>query len=42
LVLAASLPGGLVLVLEWLPRRQASRPAARKRAGFRPEGAADA
>lgn len=28
IVLAASLPGGLVLLLEWLPQRRSSRPAA--------------
>jgi glycosyltransferase 2 family protein len=28
MVLAASLPGGLVLLLEWLPRRRGSRPEA--------------
>ncbi len=42
MVLAASLPGALVLVVGWLPRRRASRPRARKRVIFRPEGAADA
>jgi glycosyltransferase 2 family protein len=42
LVLAASLPGGLVLVAGWLPRRRASRARARTRVGFRPEEAADA
>ncbi len=42
MVLAASLPGGLVLVVGWLPRRRASRPRARRRVIFRPEGAADA
>jgi uncharacterized membrane protein YbhN (UPF0104 family) len=41
MVLAASLPGGLVLVVEWLSRRRASRPGARRRVVFRPEGAAD-
>jgi glycosyltransferase 2 family protein len=41
MVLAASLPGGLVLVVEWLPRR-ASRLRLRRRVSFRPEGAADA
>jgi glycosyltransferase 2 family protein len=39
MVLAASLPGALVLVVGWLPRRRASR---RRRVSFRPEGAADA
>jgi glycosyltransferase 2 family protein len=42
LVLAASLPGALVLVLGGLPRRRASRASARTRVGFRPEEAADA
>jgi uncharacterized membrane protein YbhN (UPF0104 family) len=42
MVLAASLPGGLVLVAEWLPGRRAWMPRARARARFRPEGAADA
>lgn len=39
MVLAASLPGGLVLVVAWLPRWRASR---RRRVSFRPEGATDA
>ena len=39
MVFAASLPGGLVLVAGWLPRRGTSR---RGRNVFRPEGAADA
>jgi glycosyltransferase 2 family protein len=38
LVLAASLPGGVVLLAGWLPRRR----LAWSRAAFRPEGAADA
>ena len=42
MVLAASLPGGLVLAAGWLPRRRASRSQARRRASFRPDGAADA
>jgi uncharacterized membrane protein YbhN (UPF0104 family) len=42
MVLAASLPGGLVLVVGWLPRRRASRLRARRRVIFRPKGAADA
>jgi uncharacterized membrane protein YbhN (UPF0104 family) len=42
MVLAASLPGGLVLVVEWLLRRRASRPTSRRRISFRSEGAADA
>lgn len=41
LVLAASLPGALVLVVERLPRRRVSRPGQR-RSVFRPEGATDA
>lgn len=41
LVLAASLPGALVLVVERLPRRTRSRPGERGSV-FRPEGAADA
>ena len=41
LVLAASLPGALVLVAERIPRRRVSRPMWR-RPFFRPEGAADA
>jgi uncharacterized membrane protein YbhN (UPF0104 family) len=35
MVLAASLPGGLVLVAGWLPRRQASRPGAADRVSAR-------
>ncbi len=42
MVLAASLPGGLVLVVGWLPRRRASRLRARRRVILRPKGAADA
>jgi uncharacterized membrane protein YbhN (UPF0104 family) len=42
MVLAASLPGGLVLVAGWLHRRRVSRPRARRRVSFRPGGAADA
>ena len=42
LVLAASLPGALVLVAGWLPRRRASWHRSLRRANFRPEGAADA
>jgi glycosyltransferase 2 family protein len=42
MVLAASLPGGLVLVVGWLPRRRAARARARSRVILRPEGAADA
>jgi uncharacterized membrane protein YbhN (UPF0104 family) len=42
LVLAASLPGALVLVVEWLPRRPFSRIGWRRRVLFRSHGAADA
>ena len=42
LVLAASLPGAVVLVVEWLPRRRASRARSRGLIVFPPEGAADA
>jgi uncharacterized membrane protein YbhN (UPF0104 family) len=42
MVLAASLPGALVLVVGWLRRRRASRPRTRRRVTLRPEGAADA
>jgi uncharacterized membrane protein YbhN (UPF0104 family) len=42
MVLAASLPGGLVLVVGWLLRRRASRPRPHGRVIFRPKGAADA
>jgi len=42
MVLTASLPGGLVLVVGWLPRRRASRRRARRRVMFQPKGAADA
>lgn len=43
MVLAASLPGGLVLVAEWLlPGRRTPAPRALGRVGFGPEGAADA
>jgi uncharacterized membrane protein YbhN (UPF0104 family) len=41
LVLAASLPGAIVLVVEWLPRRRASR-AGSHRLVFPPGGATDA
>ncbi|HYX86791.1 MAG TPA: lysylphosphatidylglycerol synthase transmembrane domain-containing protein [Gaiellales bacterium] len=41
LVLAASLPGALVLVAERLPRRRSSTPR-RHRSVYRPEGATDA
>jgi hypothetical protein len=42
LVLAASLPGAMVLVVGWLPRRRASRTRSRRRVVFGPERAADA
>jgi uncharacterized membrane protein YbhN (UPF0104 family) len=42
LVLAASLPGAIVLIVGWLPRRRVSRTRSRRRVVFRPEGAADA
>jgi hypothetical protein len=42
LVLAASLPGAIVLLVGWLPRRRESRTRSRGRVVFGPEGAADA
>jgi uncharacterized membrane protein YbhN (UPF0104 family) len=42
LVLAASLPGAVVLVVGWLPRRRGSRTRPRSRVVFQPEGTADA
>jgi uncharacterized membrane protein YbhN (UPF0104 family) len=42
LVLAASLPGALVLVWGWLPGRSVSRTRSLRRVSFPPEGAADA
>jgi glycosyltransferase 2 family protein len=42
LVLAASLPGAIVLVMGWLPRPRESRARSRGRVVFGPEGAADA
>lgn len=42
MVLAASLPGAVVLVAGWLSRRRVSRPRARGRVVVRPDGAADA
>jgi glycosyltransferase 2 family protein len=42
LVLAASLPGAIVLLVGWLPRRGASRTRSPERIVLRPEGAADA
>jgi uncharacterized membrane protein YbhN (UPF0104 family) len=42
LVIAASLPGAIVLLVEWLPRRGASSTRAEKPVLLRPERAADA
>jgi uncharacterized membrane protein YbhN (UPF0104 family) len=42
LVLAASLPGAIFLLVGWVPRRRVSRTRASRRVVFRPEGAADA
>jgi uncharacterized membrane protein YbhN (UPF0104 family) len=42
MVLAASLPGAIVLLVGWLPRRRASRARSHRRVVFGPEGAADA
>jgi glycosyltransferase 2 family protein len=42
LVLAASLPGAIVLVAGWIPRRRDSKAGSRRRVVFGPEGAADA
>jgi glycosyltransferase 2 family protein len=42
LVLVASLPGAVVLVVGWLPRRRVSKARSRGRVVFGPEGAADA
>jgi hypothetical protein len=42
LVLAASLPGALVLVAKWLPRSELSPPATRAPIVVRRKGAADA
>lgn len=42
LVLAASLPGAIVLVMGWLPRRRRASVPSRGRVVFGPEGAADA
>lgn len=41
LVLAAFLPGAIVLVTGWFPHRWASRPRLRSRVVFQPKGAAD-
>lgn len=42
LVLAASLPGAIVLLAGWLPHRRVSRTRSRRRVVLRPEEAADA
>jgi uncharacterized membrane protein YbhN (UPF0104 family) len=42
LVLVAFLPGAIVLVAGWLPRRLVSTPRPREPVAFRPEGATDA
>ncbi|HEY2311129.1 MAG TPA: lysylphosphatidylglycerol synthase transmembrane domain-containing protein [Gaiellaceae bacterium] len=42
LVLAASLPGAIVLLVGWLPRRGRASTRSRRRFVFGPEGAADA
>jgi uncharacterized membrane protein YbhN (UPF0104 family) len=42
MVLAATLPGAVVLVVAWVRGRRGSRPRARSRVTLRPEGAADA
>jgi uncharacterized membrane protein YbhN (UPF0104 family) len=42
LVLAASLPGALLLVVRWLPGHRVSSIRSRRRVVFRPQGAADA
>jgi uncharacterized membrane protein YbhN (UPF0104 family) len=42
LVLAASLPGAIVLFVGWLPGRPFSRPRSRRQVVFRPEVAAEA
>lgn len=41
LVVGAFLPGGIVLVAGWLPKRRFPRPRLRKRIIFQPKGAAD-
>jgi uncharacterized membrane protein YbhN (UPF0104 family) len=41
LVLAASLPGAVLLVAGWFPRRRVGRAQSRRRVVFRPQGAAD-
>jgi uncharacterized membrane protein YbhN (UPF0104 family) len=42
MVLVASLPGGILLLVGWLPRRRVSGTRSRRRVVFRPERAADA
>jgi uncharacterized membrane protein YbhN (UPF0104 family) len=42
LVLVASLPGAILLVAGWLPRRRVARTRSRRPVVVRPEGAADA
>jgi glycosyltransferase 2 family protein len=42
LVLAASLPGAIVLLVGWLPRRRGSKARPRRRVVLGPDGAADA
>jgi glycosyltransferase 2 family protein len=42
LVLAASLPGAIVLLVGWWPQRRASKARPRRRVLLGPEGAADA
>jgi uncharacterized membrane protein YbhN (UPF0104 family) len=42
LVLAASLPGAVVLIVAWLPRRRLAKARSRGRVVLGPEGAADA
>ena len=42
LVLAASLPGAIALVVGWLPHRRVRRTRSRRRVVLEPEGAADA
>jgi hypothetical protein len=41
-VLAASLPGAIVLLAEWVSHRRISRLRPRRRVALRPRGAADA
>jgi uncharacterized membrane protein YbhN (UPF0104 family) len=42
MVLAASLPGAIVLVAGWLPRRRLSRAGSPRQVVLRPRGATDA